>query len=99
MTINPLSIFYRSLDGWQIHPSGSVHISWKCDPEAVLAVSRAGNLDISGVARSNLDLVNTYFDRLLIVEGLEEAQSSQVLMTKIVDNLYRWRSLSNGESI
>jgi hypothetical protein len=92
MTINPLSIFYRSLDRWQIHPSGSVQISWKCDPVAVVAISQAGNLDISGVARSNLDLVNTYFD------GLGELQCQQVLITKIVDNLYRWRSLSNGES-
>ena len=92
MTINPLSIFYRSLDRWQIHPSGFVQISWKCDPDAVVAVSKAGNLDISGVAKSNLDLVNTYFD------GLGELHCQQVLITTIVDNLYRWRSLSNGES-
>jgi hypothetical protein len=92
MTINPLSLFYRSLDRWQIHPSGSVQISWKCDPDAVVAISQAGNLDISGVARSNLDLVNTYFD------GLGELQCQQALITTIVDNLYRWRSLSNGES-
>ena len=83
MTINPLSVFYRSLDRWQIHPSGSVQISWKCDPDAVVAVSKAGNLDISGVAKSNLDLVNTYFDRL------GELQCQQVLITTIVDNLYR----------
>jgi hypothetical protein len=89
MTINPLSIFYRSLDRWQIHPSGSIQISWKCDPKAVLAVCQAGNLDLAGVSRSNLDSVDTYFDRLLIVEGLEETQSSQILMAKIVDNLYR----------
>jgi hypothetical protein len=92
MTINPLSIFYRSLDRWQIYPSGSVQISWKCDPDAVVAVSQAGNLDLAGVARSNLDLVNAYFD------GLEELQCQQVLLTTIVNNLYRWRSLSNGES-
>jgi hypothetical protein len=93
MTINPLSIFYRSLDRWQIHPSGSVHISWKCDPKAVLAVCQAGNLDLGGVSRSNLELVNTYFDRL------GETQSSQVLITTIVDNLYRWRKArSNGKS-
>jgi hypothetical protein len=98
MTINPLSIFYRSLDRWQLHPSGSVEMSWKCDPTAVLVVSKAGNLDVAGVVRSNLDLVNTYFDRVLIVDGVGEPQSSQVLITKIVDNLYRWRSLSNGES-
>jgi hypothetical protein len=98
MTINPLSIFYRSLDRWQVQPSGSIYISWKCDPAAVLVVSRAGNLDLAGVARSNLDLVNTYFDRRLIVDELGEPQSSQVLITTIVDNLYRWRSLSNGES-
>lgn len=83
MTINPLSIFYRSLDRWQVHPSGSVQISWKCDPKAVLAVCQAGNLDLGGVSRSNLDLVNTYFDRL------GETQSSQVLITTIVDRLYR----------
>jgi hypothetical protein len=93
MTINPLSLFYRSLDRWQIHPSGSVQISWKCDPDAVVAISQAGNLDISGVARSNLDLVNTYFDRMLVVDGSDEPQYSQVLITTIVDNLYRWRSL------
>jgi hypothetical protein len=29
---------------WQIDPSVSVHISWKCDPDAVVAVSQAGNL-------------------------------------------------------
>jgi hypothetical protein len=98
MTINPLSIFYRSIDRWQLHPSGSVQISWKCDPAAVLTISQAGNLDLAGVSRSNLDLVNTYFDRLLIFDELGESQSSQELMTKIVDNLYRWRSLSNGES-
>jgi hypothetical protein len=93
MTINPLSVFYRSLDRWQIHPSGSVQISWKCDPDAVVAVSKAGNLDISGVAKSNLDLVNTYFD------GLGELHCQQVLITTIVDNLYRWRKArSNGES-
>ena len=83
MTINPLSIFYRSLDRWQLYPSGSVQISWNCDPAAVVAVSQAGNLDISGVARSNLDVVNTYFD------GLEELLCHQVLITNIVDNLYR----------
>ena len=98
MTINPLSIFYRSLDRWQLHPSGSVQISWKCDPKAVLVVSKAGNLDLAGVVRSNLDLVNTYFDRVLIVDGVGELQYSQVSIDKIVDNLYRWRSLSNGES-
>jgi hypothetical protein len=89
MTINPLSIFYRSLDRWQIQPSGSVQISWKCDSVAVLAISKAGDLDFSGVQRSNLDLVNTYFDRVLITDTLGEAQYSQVLIDKIVDNLYR----------
>ena len=98
MTINPLSVFYRSLDRWQVHPSGSVQISWKCDPTAVLMIGQAGNLDLAGVSRSNLDLVNTYFDRLLIVDEWGEPQSSQVLITTIVDNLYRWRSLSNRES-
>ena len=83
MTINPLSIFYRSLDRWQLYPSGSVQISWNCDPAAVVAVSQAGNLDISGVARSNLDVVNTYFDRL------GDLQCQQVLVATIVDNLYR----------
>ena len=88
MTINPLSIFYRSIDRWQVHPSGSIQISWKCDPKAVLAVCQAGNLDLEGVSRSNLDLVNAYFDRL------GETQSSQVLIATIVDRLYRWRNES-----
>ncbi len=93
MTINPFSIFYRSIDRCQVHPSGSVQISWKCDPKAVLAICQAGNLDLGGVSRSNLDLVDTYFDTL------GETQSSQVLITTIVDNLYRWRKArSNGES-
>ncbi len=83
MTINPLSIFYRSIDRWQVHPSGSIQIAWKCDPKAVLAVCQAGNLDLGGVSRSNLDLVNTYFDRL------GETQSSQESIATIVDNLYR----------
>ncbi len=99
MTINPLSIFYRSIDKWQLHSSGSVHISWKCDPAAVLTICQAGNLDIAGVARSNLDLVNTYFDRVLNIDELGESQSAPELITMIVDNLYRWRKArSNGES-
>jgi hypothetical protein len=101
MTINPLNVFYRSIDRWQVHPSGSVHISWKCDPDAVIAVCQAGNLDVVGVARSNLDLVNTYFDRVLIVDALGEQQCPQALITTIVDNLYRsalagQRSINNN---
>lgn len=106
MTINPLSIFYRSIDRWQVYPSGSVEISWKCDPNAVLAIVQAGNLDLAGVSRSNLDLVDTYFDRLLIIDESRATQCSQVLVTTIVDNLYRWQtctersrsSLSTGAS-
>lgn len=52
-------------------------------------VSKAGNLDYSGVPRSDLDLVNAYFDRVLMVDESEELQYSQVLVTTIVDNLYR----------
>jgi hypothetical protein len=89
MTINPLSIFYRSIDRWQLHSSGSVHISWKCDPVAVMAICQAGNLDISGVARSNLDLVNAYFDRVLTIDESSESQSAPESITTIVDNLYR----------
>jgi hypothetical protein len=81
MRLNPLSIFYNVLDRWQLHPSGYVDISYKCDPGAIRTIGKSGNLDFAGISLVNIDLVNTYFDRLLITDPNS--------LPIIVDNLYR----------
>jgi hypothetical protein len=81
MPLNPLSIFYNVLDRWQLHPSGYVDISYKCDPGAIRTIGKSGNLDFAGISLVNIDLVNTYFDRLLITDPNS--------LPIIVDNLYR----------
>jgi hypothetical protein len=81
MRLNPLSIFYNVLDRWQLHPSGYVDISYKCDPGAIRTIGKSGNLDLAGISLVNIDRVNTYFDRLLITDPNS--------LPTIVDNLYR----------
>jgi hypothetical protein len=78
--MNPLSIFY-SVPRWEFHASGYIHVAWKCDPVAIPAIGRAGNLDFAGVSLANLDRVNTYFDRVL--------NTDRELVTVVVTNLYR----------
>jgi hypothetical protein len=81
MTLNPLSIFYRVPDRWQLHPSGYVQVSWKCDPVAVRTIIQAGNLDLADIALTNLSAVNSYFDRVLLID--------RELIPLIVNNLYQ----------
>ncbi len=81
MTLNPLSIFYRVPDRWQLHPSGYVQVSWKCDPVAVRTIIQAGNLDFADLALTNLVEVNSYFDRVLLID--------RELISVIVHNLYQ----------
>lgn len=81
MILNPLSIFYRVPDRWQLHPAGYVQISWKCDPDAVRAISTVGNLDLADLALTNLVAVNSYFDRVLTID--------RELISLIVNNLYQ----------
>jgi hypothetical protein len=81
MPLNPLSIFYRVPARWELHPAGYVSISWKCDPDAIPAIGRAGNFDVSGVSSTNIEAMNNYFDRLLIADP--------ELTNTIVTNLYR----------
>jgi hypothetical protein len=81
MPLNPLSIFYSVPDRWQLHPSGYLHISWKCDPDAITAINRAGGFGIAGVSVVNFQEVNSYFDRLLSTDPL--------LTTVVVDSLYQ----------
>jgi hypothetical protein len=80
MPLNPLSIFYR-VPRWEISASGYIQISWKCDRDAIPAICRAGNLDFAGVSLTNLQDVNNYFDRVLIID--------RQLTTVVVANLYR----------
>ena len=81
MILNPLSIFYRVPDRWQLHPSGYVQISWKSDPAAVRTIIQAGNLDLADIAPTNLSAVDSYFDRVLTID--------RELITLIVNNLYQ----------
>lgn len=81
MTTNSLGIFYTVPDRWQLYRSGKVHISWKCDPDAVIEIGKAGDLDLAGLCRSNLAEVNTYFDR--------QISTNPELITLVIDNLYR----------
>jgi hypothetical protein len=81
MTLNPLSIFYRVPDRWQLHPSGYAQVSWKCDPTAVHTIIQAGNLDFTDLAVTNLVEVNSYFDRVLLID--------RELISVIVHNLYQ----------
>jgi hypothetical protein len=81
MSLNPLSIFYSVLDRWQLHPSGYVDRSYKCDPDAIRTIGKSGNVDLADISLVNINEVNTYFDRLSI--------SDPDLTTKVVDNLYR----------
>ncbi len=81
MPLNPLSIFYKVLDRWQLHPSGYVDISYKCDPDAIRTIGKSANVDLDGISLVNIDRVNTYFDLLLIADPHS--------LPSIVDNLYR----------
>jgi hypothetical protein len=81
MPLNPLSIFYRVLDRWQLQPSGYVDRSYKSDPDALRTIGKSGNVDFVGISLVNINEVNTYFDRLSIADPN--------LTTKVVDNLYR----------
>jgi hypothetical protein len=81
MILNPVSIFYRVPDRWQLHPSGYAQISWKCDPAAVRSIIQAGNLDLADLVPTNLAAVNSYFDRVLLID--------RELITLIVNNLYQ----------
>ncbi|PSB57648.1 sigma-70 family RNA polymerase sigma factor [Chamaesiphon polymorphus] len=80
MPLNPLSIFY-SVPRWELDSSGYIRISWQCDSDAIPAISRAGNFQLSGISLANLEQVNTYIDRLLIAD--------RQLTTVVVTNLYR----------
>jgi hypothetical protein len=90
MPLNPLSIFYRVPARWALHPSGYVHISWKCDLDAIPAIGRAGNFDVSGIMLANIDDVNSYFDRLLIADP--------ELTDTVVNNLY-WIAIKQQKLI
>lgn len=81
MTLNPLSIFYRVPDQLQVHPSGYVQLIWKCDPVAVRTIIQVGNLDLGNLAVTNLAEVNSYFDRVLMID--------RELIPLIVNNLYQ----------
>lgn len=81
MPLNPLSIFYHVLYRWQLHPSGYVDISYKCDPGAIRTIGKSGNLDLAGISLLNIDRVNTYFEQLLIADP--------DLLSTIVDNLFQ----------
>jgi hypothetical protein len=81
MPINPLSVFYSVIDRWQLHPSGYVDILWKCDPQAIREIGKAGNVHISPISLVNINEANSYFDRLLIADAK--------LTAIVVDNLYR----------
>ncbi len=80
MPLNPLSIFYR-VPRWELSLGGYIQISWRCDPEAIREIVRAGNLEIVGVSLVNLQEVNTYFDRLVVADSQ--------LTTVVVKELYR----------
>ncbi len=81
MPLNPLSIFYHVLDRWQLHLSGYVDISYKCDPNAVRTIGKSANVDLAGISLVNIDRVNTYFEQLLIADP--------DLLSTIVDSLYQ----------
>ncbi len=81
MSLNPLSVFYSVLDRWQLHPSGYVDILWKCDPQAIRTIGKAGNMDTSTVSLVNINEVNNYFDLLLVADDK--------LTATVVDNLYQ----------
>jgi RNA polymerase sigma factor (sigma-70 family) len=80
MPLNPLSVFY-SVPRWELSPSGYIQISWRCDPEAIRLIARAGNLKITDVPCVDLPAVNAYFDRLLLTDCQ--------LTNTVVTNLYR----------
>jgi hypothetical protein len=81
MPPNPLSVFYSVLDRWQLHPSGYVDRSYKCDPDAIRTIGKAGKIDLVGISLVNINEVNTYLARLSIADP--------DLTAKVVDNLYR----------
>jgi hypothetical protein len=80
MSLNPLSIFY-SVPRWELSPAGYIHITWRCDPDAIEAIERAGSFKILDVSLVNLQEVNNYIDRLLLAD--------RQLTTVVVANLYR----------
>jgi RNA polymerase sigma factor (sigma-70 family) len=80
MSLNPLSIFY-SIPRWELSPAGYIHISWRCDPDAVRQICRAGNFEISGTSLIDLQAVNTEIERLVLAD--------RQLTTIVVDRLYR----------
>jgi RNA polymerase sigma factor (sigma-70 family) len=80
MPSNPLSVFY-SVPRWEFTSSGYIQISWRCDPDAIPAISRAGNFDLAGISIANLQAVNAHLDQLI--------SSDPGLTTVVVTNLYR----------
>jgi hypothetical protein len=80
MPLNPLSIFY-SIPRWELSRAGYIHVSWRCDPDAIRQICRAGNFEILGIPLVNLHEVNAYIDRLLLAD--------RQLTTVVVANLYR----------
>jgi RNA polymerase sigma factor (sigma-70 family) len=81
MPLNPLSIFYSVPERWQLHPSGYVNISWKCDPVAILAICKAGNFELGDVSLTNIQQVHDRIDRQL--------STDLTLATVVVDLLYQ----------
>jgi hypothetical protein len=75
-----LTQFYSVLDRWQLYPN-HVHRSWRCDPDAVIAIGEAGNIPLTGVSRSNLLMVNAYFSEQLGAGELSERE--------VVNHLYQ----------
>ncbi|WP_310411860.1 hypothetical protein [Chamaesiphon sp. OTE_8_metabat_110] len=83
MPLNPLSVFYR-VPMWKLafeQGLPRIKISWRCDPEAVSQIARAGNLEITGISLVDLLAVNAYFDGLLLTDCQ--------LTNLVVTNLYR----------
>jgi RNA polymerase sigma factor (sigma-70 family) len=83
MPLNPLSVFYR-VPRWELSSKEDIQkiqLSWRCDPEAIRSISRAGNMKITDVSFVDLPAVNAYFDRLLLADCQ--------LANTVVANLYR----------
>jgi hypothetical protein len=81
MTSKSLAQFYTILDRWQILSGGRIHVSWKCDRDAIIEICQAGDLNLNGLCRSNLAAVNDYFDRQIALDP--------ELVTVVVNQLYQ----------
>ena len=81
MTSNSLAQFYTIPDRWQFTAGRRVHLSWKCDRDAIVEICQAGDLNLNGLARSNLSAINDYLDRQIALDPQ--------LVTIIVDRLYQ----------